>query len=89
MNNNLKYKDHTYNAEEEQIRRNMISLELKRQRQLTLFKRKMLAALTSAIIVISAIIIINTVTAQGDGIEKEKRYDRIWRYLVGYSQRVL
>ena len=60
MNNNLKYKDHTYNAEEEQIRRNMISLELKRQRQLTLFKRKMLAALTSAIIVISAIIIINT-----------------------------
>ena len=70
MNNNLKYKDHTYNAEEEQIRRNMISLELKRQRQLTLFKRKMLAALTSAIIVISAIIIINTVTAQGDGIEK-------------------
>ncbi|MFG6325866.1 MAG: LysM peptidoglycan-binding domain-containing protein [Lachnospiraceae bacterium] len=77
MNNNLKYKDHTYNAEEEQIRRNMISLELKRQRQLTLFKRKMLAALTSAIIVISAIIIINTVTAQGDGIEKEKRYKSI------------
>lgn len=77
MNKETKYKEHTYNAEEAQIRRNRTSLELKRQRQLTLFKRKLFAALTAAIIVISTIIIINTVTAQGDEIEKEKCYKSI------------
>lgn len=77
MNKETKYKEHTYNAEEAQIRRNRTSLELKRQRQLALFKRKLFAALTAAIIVISTIIIINTVTAQGDEIEKEKCYKSI------------
>lgn len=77
MNKETKYKEDTYNAEEAQIRRNRTSLELKRQRQLTLFKRKLFAALTAAIIVISTIIIINTVTAQGDEIEKEKCYKSI------------
>lgn len=77
MNKETKYKEHTYNAEEAQIRRNRTSLELKRQRQLTLFKRKLFAALTAVIIVISTIIIINTVTAQGDEIEKEKCYKSI------------
>lgn len=77
MNKETKYKEHTYNAEEAQIRRNRTSLELKRQRQLALFKRKLFTALTAAIIVISTIIIINTVTAQGDEIEKEKCYKSI------------
>lgn len=77
MNKETKYKEHTYNAEEAQIRRNRTSLELKRQRHLALFKRKLFAALTAAIIVISTIIIINTVTAQGDEIEKEKCYKSI------------
>lgn len=76
MNKETKYKEQ-YNAEEAQIRRNRTSLELKRQRQLTLFKRKLFAALTAVIIVISTIIIINTVTAQGDEIEKEKCYKSI------------
>lgn len=77
MNNKTKYKEHTYNAEEVQIRRNRTSLELKRQRQLSLFKRKLFAALTAVIIVLTTIIIINTVTAQGDEIEKEKCYKSI------------
>ena len=66
-----------YNAEEVQIRRNKRSLELKRKRQLTLLRRKVLAALSATILVISSVIIINTVTAQGDEMEKEKCYKSI------------
>lgn len=77
MNKGAEYKKPIYSAEETQIRRNKKSLELKRQRQLILFRRKLLAALTATVIVISTIIIINTVTAQGDGMEKEKYYKSI------------
>lgn len=77
MNTGLEYKVHIYNAEEAQIKRNKTSLELKRKRQLVLLRRKLFTALTAIIIVISAIIIINTVTAQGDGMEKEKHYKSI------------
>lgn len=77
MNMEPEYKKNIYNAEETQIRRNKASFELKRKRQLILFKRKILAALTATIIVISTIIIINTVIAQGDGMEKEKCYKSI------------
>lgn len=76
------YKTHIYNAEEAQIRRNKTCLELKRKRQLVLFRRKLLIALTALIFTISAVIIVNTVTAQGDGMEKEKCYKSI---LVEYG----
>lgn len=78
MNTGLEYKTHIYyNAEEAQIKRNKTCLELKRRRQLILFKRKLFAALTVIAAVISAVIIINTVTAQGDEMEKEKCYKSI------------
>lgn len=77
MNTGLECKTHIYNAEEAQIKRNKARLELKRKRQLILFRRKLFAAITAIVAVIFTVIIINTVTAQGDEMEKEKCYKSI------------
>lgn len=77
MNTVLECKTHIYNAEEAQIKRNKARLELKRKRQLILFRRKLFAAITAIVAVIFTVIIINTVTAQGDEMEKEKCYKSI------------
>jgi cell division protein YceG involved in septum cleavage len=77
MDNVLIPAGNVYAASDAQMRRNRKNSEVKRQRQITLFKRHIMAVLFIVIFAVCIVTVLNTVTAQGDGVHKEKCYKSI------------